>query len=128
MVVTFKEENTMSFKQIFLKDYDEGSDDTLAVYTQRDVYEHIFYAVDQVTVTNDTRVIFIRACNIKKCLKENVNESFRKSLRSVPNEHDPAYRLRCKHVHTAQRRTTSRPLHNFILYFQLKVSNFLGPV
>jgi S-adenosylmethionine:diacylglycerol 3-amino-3-carboxypropyl transferase len=62
MVVTFKEENTMSFKHIFLKDYDEGPDDTLAVYTQSDVYEHIFYAVHQVTVTNDTRVMFISAC------------------------------------------------------------------
>uniref|UniRef100_A0A674C8D4 Mucolipin TRP cation channel 1a n=1 Tax=Salmo trutta TaxID=8032 RepID=A0A674C8D4_SALTR len=56
MVVTFKEENTMSFKQIFLKDYDEGSGDTLAVYTQRDVYEHIFYAVDQYVVLPETTV------------------------------------------------------------------------
>ncbi|CAB1344892.1 unnamed protein product [Coregonus sp. 'balchen'] len=36
MVVTFKEENTLTFKHIFLKDYDEGSDDTFAVYTQSD--------------------------------------------------------------------------------------------
>ncbi|XP_021412901.1 mucolipin-1 [Oncorhynchus mykiss] len=56
MVVTFKEENTMSFKHIFLKDYDEGSDDTLAVYTQSDVYEHIFYAVDQYLMLPETTV------------------------------------------------------------------------
>uniref|UniRef100_A0A4W5QWN5 Mucolipin TRP cation channel 1a n=1 Tax=Hucho hucho TaxID=62062 RepID=A0A4W5QWN5_9TELE len=56
MVVTFKEENTMSFKHIFLKDYDEGSDDTLAVYTQSDVYEHIFYAVNQYLVLPETTV------------------------------------------------------------------------
>uniref|UniRef100_A0A674BH80 Mucolipin TRP cation channel 1a n=1 Tax=Salmo trutta TaxID=8032 RepID=A0A674BH80_SALTR len=56
MVVTFKEENTMSFKHIFLKDYDEGSDDTLAVYRQSDVYEHIFYAVDQYLVLPETTV------------------------------------------------------------------------
>uniref|UniRef100_A0A8C7C7Z8 Mucolipin TRP cation channel 1a n=1 Tax=Oncorhynchus kisutch TaxID=8019 RepID=A0A8C7C7Z8_ONCKI len=56
MVVTFKEENTMSFKHIFLKDYNEGPDDTLAVYTQSDVYEHIFYAVHQYVVLPETTV------------------------------------------------------------------------
>lgn len=48
VVVTFKEENTMTFKHLFLKDYDESSGASFAVYTQSDVYEHIFYAVDQV--------------------------------------------------------------------------------
>ncbi|KAM6972586.1 mucolipin-1a [Aplochiton taeniatus] len=47
MVVTFKEENTMTFKHLFLKDYDEASDDTFAVYKQIDVYDHIFYAIKQ---------------------------------------------------------------------------------
>ena len=49
VVETFKEENTMTFKHLFLKDYDESSDDSFAVYTQSDVYEHIFYAVEQVS-------------------------------------------------------------------------------
>lgn len=49
VVVTFKEENTMTFKHLFLKDYDESTDDSFAVYTQNDVYEHIFYTVDQVS-------------------------------------------------------------------------------
>lgn len=48
MVVTFKEENTITFKHLFLKDYAEGSEDTYAVYTQAGVYDHIFYAVDKV--------------------------------------------------------------------------------
>lgn len=48
VVVTFKEENTMTFKHLFLKDYDESSGASFAVYTQDDVYKHIFYAVDQV--------------------------------------------------------------------------------
>lgn len=51
MVVTFKEENTVSFKHLFLKDYSDGADDTLAVYTQSDVYDHIYYAVEQVKTT-----------------------------------------------------------------------------
>lgn len=48
VVVTFKEENTVTFKHLFLKDYDESSDESFAVYRQNDVYAHIFYAVDQV--------------------------------------------------------------------------------
>lgn len=52
MVVTFKEENTASFKHLFLKDYTDGADDTLAVYTQSDVYEHIYYAIDNVKATD----------------------------------------------------------------------------
>lgn len=47
VVVTFKEENTMTFKHLFLKDYDESSGDSFAVYTQNDVYDHVFYAVEQ---------------------------------------------------------------------------------
>uniref|UniRef100_A0A8C1SPB2 Mucolipin 1a n=1 Tax=Cyprinus carpio TaxID=7962 RepID=A0A8C1SPB2_CYPCA len=46
MAVTFKEENTASFKHLFLKDYDD-SNDALAVYTQSDVYDHMFYAIEQ---------------------------------------------------------------------------------
>uniref|UniRef100_A0A672M2F7 Mucolipin-1-like n=1 Tax=Sinocyclocheilus grahami TaxID=75366 RepID=A0A672M2F7_SINGR len=47
MVVTFKEENTASFKHLFLKDYDD-SNDALAVYTQSDVYDHMFHTIEQV--------------------------------------------------------------------------------
>ncbi|KFU89317.1 Mucolipin-1, partial [Chaetura pelagica] len=47
MVVTFKEENTVAFKHLFLKDYVDGADDSYAVYTQRDLYERLFYAVEK---------------------------------------------------------------------------------
>ncbi|XP_028260477.1 mucolipin-1a [Parambassis ranga] len=56
VVVNFKEENTMTFKQLFLKDYDESSDDSFAVYTQQDVYDHIFYAVEQYLALPETTV------------------------------------------------------------------------
>ncbi|XP_053471849.1 mucolipin-1a [Ictalurus furcatus] len=56
MVVTFKEENTASFKHLFLKDYVDGADDTLAVYTQSDVYEQIYYAIEQYLILPDTTV------------------------------------------------------------------------
>ncbi|XP_069460022.1 mucolipin-1 isoform X2 [Ambystoma mexicanum] len=47
MVVTFKEENTITFRHLFLKDYTDGSDDTYALYTRQDFYDYIQYAVDQ---------------------------------------------------------------------------------
>ncbi|XP_072319556.1 mucolipin-1a isoform X2 [Eucyclogobius newberryi] len=56
VVVTFKEENTMTFKNLFLKDYDESTDDAFAVYTQNDVYDHMFYAVDQYLALPETTV------------------------------------------------------------------------
>ncbi|XP_008289798.1 mucolipin-1a [Stegastes partitus] len=56
VVVTFKEENTMTFKHLFLKDYDESSDDSFAVYTQQDVYDNIFYAVEQYLSLPETSV------------------------------------------------------------------------
>lgn len=56
VVVTFKEENTMTFKNLFLKDYDESTDDSFAVYTQKDVYEHMFYTVDQYLALPETTV------------------------------------------------------------------------
>ena len=48
MVVTFKEENTIAFKHLFLKDYVDGADDSYAVYTQRDLYDRMFYAMEKV--------------------------------------------------------------------------------
>ncbi|XP_074859169.1 mucolipin-3 isoform X7 [Carettochelys insculpta] len=47
MVVAFKEENTVAFKHLFLKGYTERMDDTYAVYTQTDVYDQIFFAINQ---------------------------------------------------------------------------------
>uniref|UniRef100_A0AAY4DBH6 Polycystin cation channel PKD1/PKD2 domain-containing protein n=1 Tax=Denticeps clupeoides TaxID=299321 RepID=A0AAY4DBH6_9TELE len=47
MVVTFKEENLITFKHLFLKDYTDSHADTYAVYTQAEVYGHIDYVVDQ---------------------------------------------------------------------------------
>ncbi|XP_068130668.1 mucolipin-1 isoform X2 [Hyperolius riggenbachi] len=47
MVVQFREENTVAFKHLFLKDYSDDSDKSYAVYTQSDVYDHLYYAVEQ---------------------------------------------------------------------------------
>lgn len=50
MVVAFKEENTVAFKHLFLKGYMDRMDDTYAVYTQTDVYDQIFFAINQVSI------------------------------------------------------------------------------
>ncbi|XP_055259384.1 mucolipin-3 isoform X3 [Moschus berezovskii] len=54
MVVAFKEENTVAFKHLFLKGYIDRMDDTYAVYTQRDVYDQIVFAVNQ----------YLQLCNV----------------------------------------------------------------
>ncbi|NWR82129.1 MCLN1 protein, partial [Centropus unirufus] len=55
MVVTFKEETTVAFKHLFLKGYVDGADDSYAVYTQRDLYAHLFYAVEKyLAIPNET--------------------------------------------------------------------------
>ncbi|KFP71036.1 Mucolipin-1, partial [Acanthisitta chloris] len=55
MVVDFKEENTVAFKHLFLKDYVDGADDSYAVYTQRDLYDHVFYALEKyLAIPNET--------------------------------------------------------------------------
>ncbi|NWJ08954.1 MCLN1 protein, partial [Crypturellus undulatus] len=63
MVVTFKEENTVAFKHLFLKDYVDGADDSYAVYTQRELYARVFYAVDKyLAIPNETvgRYAYVR--------------------------------------------------------------------
>lgn len=50
MVVAFKEENTVAFKHLFLKGYMDRMDDSYAVYTQTDVYDQIFFAINQVGI------------------------------------------------------------------------------
>lgn len=56
MVVTFKEENLMTFKHLFLKDYVDGGMDTYAVYRQTDVYDHIDYIIAQYGHLHNTTV------------------------------------------------------------------------
>ncbi|XP_035032646.1 mucolipin-3 [Hippoglossus stenolepis] len=47
MVVAFKEENLMTFKHLFLKDYVDGGLASYAVYRQEDVYDRIDYIIKQ---------------------------------------------------------------------------------
>ncbi|XP_029474144.1 mucolipin-2 isoform X2 [Rhinatrema bivittatum] len=49
LVVSFKEENTASFKHLFLKGYSGTDEDdySLTIYTQQDVYSSISFAIEQ---------------------------------------------------------------------------------
>ncbi|XP_074524557.1 mucolipin-2 isoform X2 [Halichoeres trimaculatus] len=49
LVVSYKEENTMALKNLFLKDYSGVDEDdySVAYYTQHDVYDGLFYVLDQ---------------------------------------------------------------------------------
>ena len=58
MVVTFKEENLMAFKHLFLKDYVDQRGVTYALYHQAEVYDHIYYVVNQVRTVGRTCSLF----------------------------------------------------------------------
>ncbi|KAK5869853.1 hypothetical protein PBY51_024541 [Eleginops maclovinus] len=49
LVVSYKEENMMALKNLFLKDYSGVDEDdySVAVYTQKEVYDSLFYVLDQ---------------------------------------------------------------------------------
>ncbi|XP_075038110.1 mucolipin-2 isoform X2 [Mixophyes fleayi] len=49
LVVSFKEENTMAFKHLFLKGYTGVDEDDYSrtVYTQKDLYDSVFYVIHQ---------------------------------------------------------------------------------
>jgi len=48
-VVSFKEENTVAFKHLFLKGYSGVDEDdySCSIYTQQDAYDSIFDVLDQ---------------------------------------------------------------------------------
>ncbi|XP_032482216.1 mucolipin-1 isoform X1 [Phocoena sinus] len=53
LVVTFREENTIAFRHLFLLGYSDGADDTFAAYTREQLYRAIFHAVDQYLMLPD---------------------------------------------------------------------------
>ncbi|CAD7685675.1 unnamed protein product [Nyctereutes procyonoides] len=53
LAVTFREENTIAFRHLFLLGYSDGADDTFAAYTREQLYQAIFHAVDQYLMLPD---------------------------------------------------------------------------
>ncbi|KAI5626577.1 mucolipin-2 [Silurus asotus] len=58
LVVSYKEENLMAFKNIFLKSYGGVEDDdyTVAVYTKQSVSDHLYYIIDQYSLLDQLSV------------------------------------------------------------------------
>ncbi|CDQ61391.1 unnamed protein product [Oncorhynchus mykiss] len=52
LVVAYKEENAMTFKNLFLKDYSgvDEEDYSVALYSQQAVYDSLFYVLDQASL------------------------------------------------------------------------------
>ncbi|XP_067462306.1 mucolipin-3-like [Thunnus thynnus] len=47
MMVTFKDENLMTFRHLFLKGYKDQPLGSYALYTKTDVYDHIYYIINR---------------------------------------------------------------------------------
>uniref|UniRef100_A0ACB8EMM4 Mucolipin-1 n=1 Tax=Sphaerodactylus townsendi TaxID=933632 RepID=A0ACB8EMM4_9SAUR len=123
MVVAFKEENTITFKHLFLKDYAEGSEDIYAVYTQADVYDRIFYAVDKyLAIPNETigRYAYVRAAGANQSALMLCQQYYRKGRIDPANDTfniDPKIVTECRGVDPPEKKIVSLdPAENFPVY------------
>lgn len=48
MMVTFKDDNLMSFRHLFLKGYKDHRQESYALYTKSAVYDHIYFIIHKV--------------------------------------------------------------------------------
>ncbi|XP_027027275.2 mucolipin-2 isoform X4 [Tachysurus fulvidraco] len=58
LVVAYKEENLMAFKNLFLKSYSGVDEDdySLAVYTKQSVFDHLYFIIDQYSQLDELSV------------------------------------------------------------------------
>lgn len=60
MMVTFKEENLMTFRHLFLKGYKDNWQGSHAIYSQADLYDHIYYLISRVVeIQNKLRELVV---------------------------------------------------------------------
>ncbi|XP_053549132.1 mucolipin-2 [Bombina bombina] len=86
LVVSFKEENTMAFKHLFLKGYTGTDEDDYSrtVYTQKDLYDSIFFAIDQIIFNNQAhsgkiKIFFDSDATIQDCKDWHISGSIQKN-------------------------------------------------
>ncbi|XP_057285549.1 mucolipin-1 [Pezoporus wallicus] len=121
MVVTFKEENTIAFKHLFLKDYVDGAEDSYAVYTQQDLYERMFYAVEKyLAIPNATigRYAYVHGGNHSALLL--CQQYYKKGRIDPANDTfniDPKIITDCLGVDPEDPQPLSRSYKNFTLKF-----------
>lgn len=76
MMVTFKDENLMTFRHLFLKGYKDHRLGSYALYTKADVYDHIYYIINRVLTFLDSKqaypditgVLMVKMYNFSVCL------------------------------------------------------------
>ncbi|KAM8972449.1 mucolipin-1 [Pelodytes ibericus] len=134
MVVQFKEENTVAFKHLFLKDYTDDSDKSYAVYTQNDVYQHLYYAVEQyLTLPNQTTARYAYTSSGNQSALALCQQYFRKGHIDPANDTfniDPKVVADCIFMDPSDTSQSYRnftikfhKLINITLQFQLKAIN-----
>nr|XP_020452374.1 mucolipin-2 isoform X2 [Monopterus albus] len=108
LVAFYKEENTMALKNLFLKGYKGVDEDdySVAVYTQHDVYDSLFYVLDQYSQLGqlsvgavayaedgDGKLLPVSICKeyYKKGIKESSDEVYNidAQLERICMSHDP---------------------------------------
>ncbi|XP_066453965.1 mucolipin-2 isoform X2 [Eleutherodactylus coqui] len=102
LVVSFKEENTMAFKHLFIKGYTGVDEDDYCrtVYTQEDLYQSIFYVIDRYRQIGNLSLGTISYKEKKKSLKICKQQYHRGSIHpSNDTFHiDPTVDTECLHL------------------------------
>lgn len=58
MMATFKEDNLMTFRHLFLEGFKDHRQGNFALYTKIEVYDHIYYIIDKVLQIKHTEIFF----------------------------------------------------------------------
>jgi len=66
LVVSYKEDNRMALKNLFLMDYSGADEDdySTAVYTQQGVYDALFYVLDQASILIRSLLLLALLCHL----------------------------------------------------------------
>ncbi|NP_001085687.1 mucolipin TRP cation channel 1 L homeolog [Xenopus laevis] len=134
MVVQFKEENTEAFKHLFLRDYTDDIDKTYAVYTQGDVYEHLYYAVEQYfSLSSQTTARYAYTRHLNQSALSVCQQYYRKGHIDPANDTfniDPKVNTSCLFLDPAEPNQSYKnftikfhKLINLTVQFQLKAIN-----
>lgn len=68
LVVSYKEESTMAFKQLFIKNYggEDEDDYSASVFTQQDFYNSVSYVMEQVGPGHSACLVWGCRCDFLK--------------------------------------------------------------
>ncbi|KAL4656048.1 mucolipin-3-like [Arapaima gigas] len=130
MMVTFKVENLLTFRHLFLKGYSDKNLDTYAVYSNNEVYDHIYFLVDKyVNLQNLIVGNLAYKRNERGCTPLSICQDFYKNNSILPGSEsfylDPQIQTECINIYPLQSLLNPKLLRNqlnFTLDFQRLVS------